>query len=81
MSLAAMGGWVEMETHDIGKSIYNEMPLTEDRRALKIKSLDSAVSMNDWGMAKMLAMSREGLLTSSFRKKLCRYTNWIEVFV
>lgn len=71
MSLATMGGWVEMESHDIGKSIYNEKPLTEDKRALKVKSLQSAVSLGDLGMAKMLAMSREGLLTSEFRKILC----------
>lgn len=73
MSLAALGGWVEMETHDIGTSIYNEMPLTDDKRALKIKSLDSAVALDDRGMAKMLAMSREGLLNSSFRKILCKF--------
>lgn len=73
MSLAALGGWVEMEPHDIGKSIYNEMPLTEDKRALKVKNLDSAVSLGDGAMAKMLAMSREGLLTSFFRKHLCRF--------
>lgn len=72
MSLAAIDGWVEMESHDIGKSIYNEKPLTEDKRALKLKSIGSAVSLNDAKMAKMLAMSREGLMTSEFRKKLCK---------
>lgn len=66
-----MGGWVEMESHDIGTSIYNEKPLTEDKRDLKIQSLEAAIEgSNNLGLLKMLAMSREGLVETKYRKLL-----------
>ncbi|KAF5096811.1 hypothetical protein D0Z00_002657 [Geotrichum galactomycetum] len=65
-----LGGWVEMETHDIGTSIYNEQPLTADKRALKRRSLDSAIAADDRSAFKMMAMSREGLVTAKYRRVL-----------
>lgn len=67
---AMLGGWVEMETHDIGMSIYNEQPLTADKRALKLRSLDSAIAADDRPVFKMMAMSREGLVTVKYRRLL-----------
>lgn len=59
-----------METHDIGTSIYNEQPLTADKRALKCRSLDSAIAANDHSAFKMMAMSREGLVAAKYRRVL-----------
>jgi hypothetical protein len=65
-----LGGWVEMETHDIGTSIYNEQPLTADKRALKRRSLESAIAADDRSAFKMMAMSREGLVAAKYRRVL-----------
>lgn len=73
MTAATIGEWVKMGPQDIGSSIYNDMPLTQDRRDFKIKSLEEAVRSQNLGYAQMLAMSREGLVNDDFRKALCKY--------
>lgn len=72
MTIATMGEWVQMESRDIGCSIYNEMPLTPDKRELKIKSLENTVRSRDLAEAQMLATSREGLVSDKFRRELCK---------
>lgn len=69
----AINEWVQMEPQDIGHSIYNDLPLTVDRRDLKIQSLYKVAELQHLGDAQTLAVSREGLVNAAFRKKLCKW--------
>lgn len=67
------GEWIQMNPRDISSSVYNEKPLTEETRKLKIRNIQHAINTNNLEAAQTLAMSREGLLKKSYRKILCKY--------
>lgn len=72
-SSATAGEWIQMNPRDISSSVYNEKPLTEETHKLKIRNIQHAINSRNLEAAQTLAMSREGLLTKSFRKQLCKY--------
>lgn len=72
MSSGPINEWVQMEPREISCSFYNDLPLTEETRQVKIKALTKAVESQNIGDAQTLASCREGLVNHEFRRKLCK---------
>jgi hypothetical protein len=62
--------WVEMSAGDIGQSIYDLYPLTDEKRELKIKSIETAYELRDRRLLADFASSREGLVNDGLRRKI-----------
>ncbi|CDK26228.1 unnamed protein product [Kuraishia capsulata CBS 1993] len=62
--------WVEMELGDMSKSIFNELPLSEDKADLKKSCLETACALQDGQLLKLLAETRDGLIDSKLRSKI-----------
>lgn len=62
--------WVEMSAGDIGQSIYDLYPLTEEKRELKLKSIETAYELRDRKLLADFASSREGLVNDGLRRKI-----------
>ncbi|ODV94594.1 hypothetical protein PACTADRAFT_34347 [Pachysolen tannophilus NRRL Y-2460] len=70
MSASIHREWVQMELGDMGKSIFNDLPLSEDRAELKKSSIETALAFEDYQLLTSLIKTREGLLTVELRRKI-----------
>lgn len=59
-----------MDSGDLGQSIYDLYPLTEEKRKLKIQSIETAYDLRDTNLLAEFASSREGLINDELRRKV-----------